>query len=96
MQIYDKIVGVPNLFRQNVVKLCKNEIMVSDKITVEDIQNLVKGVLKVTMPDYKACRSAMSMVTYTKDTWPKENNPKPLFSSTIDKETNTITITCVR
>ena len=70
--------------------------MVSDKITVEDIQNLAKGILKVTMPDYKACRSAMSMVTYTKDTWSKDEEPKPSYSSTIDKETNTITITCVR
>lgn len=69
--------------------------MVTDKITVEDIQNLAKGVLKVTMPDYKACRSVMSMVTYTKDTWPN-SEPKPSFSSTIDKETNTITITCAR
>lgn len=67
--------------------------MIADKITTEDIQNLAKGILKVTLPDYKACRSAMSMVTYTKDTW--EGESKPSYTSTIDKETNTITINCV-
>lgn len=71
--------------------------MVADKISTEDLQNLAKGILKVTLPDYKACRSAMSMVTYTKDTWSEENDgPKPNFASTIDKEKKTITITCVR
>lgn len=68
--------------------------MVSDKITTEDIQNLAKGILKVTLPDYKACRSAMSMVTYTKDTW--EGDDKPSYYSTINKETNTITISLVK
>lgn len=68
--------------------------MIADKITTEDIQNLAKGILKVTLPDYRACRSAMSMVTYTKDTWVGED--KPSYSSTIEKETNTITITLVK
>lgn len=70
--------------------------MVADKISSEDIQNLEMGVLKVALPDYKACRSAMSMVTYTKDTWNEsENGPKPSFESNIDKEKNTITIKLV-
>ena len=68
--------------------------MVTDKITTEDIQNLAKGVLKVQMPDYKACRCAMSTVTYAKDTW--EGDDKPNYTSTIDKATNTITITHVK
>lgn len=67
--------------------------MVTDKISSEDIQNLAKGVLKATLPDYKACRTAMSLVTYTKDTWDeKKDGAKPSFESTIDKESNTITI----
>lgn len=67
--------------------------MVTDKISSEDIQNLAKGVIKATLPDYKACRTAMSLVTYTKDTWDvSKNGEKPKFESTIDKETNTITI----
>ena len=70
--------------------------MIANKITVADIQNLGKGVLEVTMPDYKACRSAMSLVGYVRDTWPKEDENKPSLSSAIDKETNTITITCLR
>jgi hypothetical protein len=70
--------------------------MVANKITVEDIQNLAKGMLKVTMPDYKACRSAMSLTGYVRDTWPKDDENKPALSSAIDKETNTITITCAR
>lgn len=53
-------------------------------------------LVRVTMPDYKACRSAMSMVGYTRDTWPKDDENKPSFSCAIDKETNTITITCDR
>lgn len=70
--------------------------MVANKVSTEDIQNLVKGVLKVTLPDYKACRTAMSLVGYTRDTWPKEDEHKPSLSSAIDKGTNTITITCIR
>ena len=70
--------------------------MVADKITTRDIQNLAKGILEVQMKDYKACRSAMSMVGYTKDTWPKDDEPKPSLTSNIDKETNTITITCLK
>lgn len=68
--------------------------MVADKITTDDIQNLAKGILKVQMPNYKACRSAMSTITYAKDTWVGED--KPNYSSVIDKETNIITITCVK
>lgn len=70
--------------------------MVANKITVDDIQNLTRCVLKVTMPDYKACRSAMSLVGYVRDTWPRDDENKPSLSSAIDKETNTITITCAR
>lgn len=69
--------------------------MVTDKISSEDIKNLAKGMLKATLPDYKACRTAMSLVTYTKDTW-ESNEPKPSFESDIDKETNTITIKLVQ
>lgn len=68
--------------------------MTTDKISSEDIQNLAKGILKATLPDYRACRTAMSLVTYTKDTWDeKKDGPKPSFESTIDKDANTITIT---
>ena len=71
--------------------------MVTDKISSEDIQNLAKGLLKATLPDYKACRTAMSLVTYTKDTWDdSKNGPKPNFESSIDKENNTITITLLK
>ena len=71
--------------------------MVADKITSDDIKNLVAGVLKVKLPDYMACRSAMSMVTYTKDTWREDElGPKPNFTSTIDKSENTITINLIR
>jgi len=66
--------------------------MVADKVTTKDIQNLAKGILEVEMPDYKACRSAMSMVGYTHDTWPKDDEHKPKFTSTINKSTNTIKI----
>lgn len=66
--------------------------MVTDKISTEDIQNLANGVLKATLPDYKACRTAMSLVTYTKDTWDDKNGTKPSFESTIDKDSKTITI----
>ena len=67
--------------------------MTTDKISSADIQNLAKGILKATLPDYKACRTAMSLATYTKDTWNTESDgPKPSFESNIDKETNTITI----
>ena len=70
--------------------------MVTDKISSEDIKCFAKGVLKATLPDYKACRTAMSLVTYTKDTWDeKEDGVKPQFESTIDKETCTITINLV-
>lgn len=69
--------------------------MVTDKISSEDIKNLAKGVLKATLPDYRACRTAMSLVTYTKDTW-DASQQKPSFESDIDKETNTITITLLR
>jgi hypothetical protein len=68
--------------------------MVTDKIAVKDLQNFAKGVLELTMPDYMACRSVMSMITYTKDTW--RDGEKPSFTSTIDKETNTITVTLVK
>lgn len=67
--------------------------MVTDKISSEDIQNLARGILKATLPDYKACRTAMSLVTYTKDTWDEKNGAKPSFESTIDKDAKTITIT---
>lgn len=70
--------------------------MIANKISVDDIQNITKGVLKVTMPDYKACRSAMSLVGYVRDTWPKDDENKPSLSTTIDKETCTVTITCVK
>jgi hypothetical protein len=70
--------------------------MVSDKISSSDLQNLAKGVLIVTLPDYKACRTAVSLATYTKDTWDPNNGPKPNFTSDINKETNTITITCTK
>lgn len=70
--------------------------MVTDKLSSLDIQNFAKGILEVTLPDYKACRTAMSLVTYTKDTWESENGPKPNFTSTINKETNTIKIVCVK
>lgn len=67
--------------------------MTSEKISSEDIKNLAKGVLKVVLPDYRACRTAMSLVTYTKDTWDaSKDGAKPEFESTIDKETKTITI----
>lgn len=69
--------------------------MVADKISSDDIKNLAKGILKVTLPDYQACRTAMSLITYTKDTWREnEDGPKPAFESTIAKEINTITIVC--
>ncbi len=71
--------------------------MTSDKVSSEDIKNLAKGILKVALPDYQACRSGMSLVTYTKDTWREdEDGAKPSFESSIDKDTNTITITCTR
>lgn len=69
--------------------------MVTDKVSTEDIQNLANGILKAQLPDYKACRTAMSLVTYTKDTWSEETNgAKPSFESAIDKERNIITIIC--
>jgi hypothetical protein len=71
--------------------------MVADKVSSEDIKNLAKGVMKVTLPDYQACRSAMSLVTYTKDTWREsEDGVRPNYESSIDKESTTITITCRR
>ena len=71
--------------------------MVADKITSEDIKLLAAGVLKVELPDYMACRSAMSLVSYTKDTWREDElGPKPNFSCTIDKRKNTITINLVK
>lgn len=70
--------------------------MVTDKITKNDIKNFAKGILELTMPDYQSCRSAMSMVTYTKDCWKKEEGSEPpVFESSIDKEKNTITIRLV-
>lgn len=68
--------------------------MVADKISSEDLKNLAKGVLVVTLPDYKACRTAMSLTTYVKDTWP-DDDQKPFFASSVNKETNTITIEVV-
>lgn len=71
--------------------------MVTDKISKTDIKNLAKGVLEITMPDYQSCRSAMSMVTYTKDCWRKEEGCEPpTFESRINKETNTIVISIVK
>ena len=70
--------------------------MVTNKISAEDIRCLANGVLKVALPDYKACRCAMSLVGYVRDTWPKDDESMPRLSSEIDKETNVITITCDR
>ena len=71
--------------------------MVADKVSSEDIKNLAKGIIKVTLPDYQACRTAMSLVTYTKDTWREsEDGVKPNYESAIDKESRTITITCTK
>ena len=71
--------------------------MVTDKLSSEDIKNLAKGLITATLPDYKACRTAMSLVTYTKDTWDEEKDGvKPNFESTINKEAKTITISLVK
>lgn len=71
--------------------------MVTDKISTQDIKNFALGVLEVKLPDYQACRTAMSLVTYTKDTWKvEENGPKPEFESAINKADNIITIKLVK
>jgi len=71
--------------------------MVADKVSTQDIKNFALGILEVKLPDYQACRTAMSLVTYTKDTWRvEENGPKPEFESTINKAENTITIKLVK
>lgn len=71
--------------------------MTTDKITKSDIKNFANGILELTMPDYQACRSAMSMVTYTKDCWRKEEGCEPpMFESKINKENNTIIIRCTK
>lgn len=70
--------------------------MVTDKISRSDLRNLAKGVMEVTLPDYDSCRSAMSMVSYTKRKWDPEDGPMPNFESDINRETNTITITCTK
>lgn len=71
--------------------------MIADKVSAKDIKNFALGFLEVKLPDYQACRTAMSLVTYTKDTWKvDENGPKPEFESTINKAENIITIRLVK
>jgi hypothetical protein len=68
--------------------------MVAEKISTEDIQRIGRyGELKVTLPDYAACMSAKSIVTYTKNMYPREDGLT--YKVAVDRETNTITITTV-
>lgn len=68
--------------------------MVSDKISTDDIQNIGSyGVLKVTLPDYKACMSAKNLVTYTKNMYPRKDGLT--YTISIDRDTSTITISTI-
>lgn len=68
--------------------------MIAEKISTEDIRRIGSyGELKVTLPDYGSCMSAKSLVTYTKNMYPREDNLT--YKCVVDRDTNTITITTV-
>lgn len=65
--------------------------MVAERISCEDIKTIGKyGLLKVTLPTYRACVSAKNLVTHVKSMYPREDGLT--YSTSIDKSTNTITI----
>ena len=70
----------------------KKKRMKVTKLSSSDFRNLAKGILEVTLPSYAACRSAMSMVSYTKRKWDPKDGPMPNFVSDINRKKNTITI----
>lgn len=68
--------------------------MVADRISTSDIQRIGRyGTLSVTLPDYKACMSAKNLVTYTKNMYPRDDGLT--YTCSINRETNTITISTV-
>lgn len=65
--------------------------MVAERISCEDIKTIGKyGLLKVTLPTYRACVSAKNLVTHVKSMYPREDGLT--YSTSIDKSTNTISI----
>jgi len=69
--------------------------MKADKITTNDIRSMgVGGTMEVTLPDYKACMSAKSLVTYTKNMYPREDGMT--YACCVNRDTFTITIKVVK
>lgn len=67
------------------------QIMVSEKVSTNDIQNIGSyGTLVVKLPDYKSCMSVKNLVTYTKNMYPREDGLT--YTTSIDRDTSTITI----
>ena len=64
--------------------------MISDKISTQDIVDLANGILKVTLPDYKAVEVAKNLVTRVKAVYPRKDGLT--YTTSVDKSTNTITI----
>lgn len=68
--------------------------MVTERISTNDIQNIgAYGRLVVTLPSYAACLSTKTMVTYTKNMYPRKDGLT--YSISIDRDTNTITISTI-
>lgn len=68
--------------------------MIAEKISTDDIQRIgTYNELIVTLPDYAACLSAKSLVTYTKKMYPRKDGLT--YKISINSETNTITIATV-
>lgn len=69
--------------------------MEANKIGTEDINNIGSfGKLKATLPDYAAVESAKNLVTRAKKRHPREDGLT--YTTSVDKETNTIKIEVVR
>lgn len=69
--------------------------MIANKVGTKDINAIGSyGKLVVTLPDYAACESAKNLANRAKTRHPRPDGL--VYSTHIDKKTNTITIETVR
>lgn len=66
--------------------------MVTEKLTTEDVLNLIEGKIVMQLPDYHACNSAKSMLTYVRNAYRDRIASGMVLTGSIDAESNILTV----
>lgn len=66
--------------------------MIAEKVTTEDVLNLMKGKMVVQLPNYHACNSAKSLLTYVRNAYSDKIGKGKILTASINAAESTITI----